>query len=308
METKPTRRIAVEPKSGRYESLEQAVVAGGGTLSPIEVAEGLVWTDPSAAQEFPGYRDRAQSLEWVALPFAGIEPFVPYLRNDMRWTCAKGVYATPVAEHVLALGLAGLREVVTYSKQSAWTAQAGANLVGGRVCIFGGGGITTELVRLLQPFGCSITVVRRSIEQMSDVDRVLPLEQRLAAVEGADLVVLALALTPKTRHVADGALFAAMEPHAWLVNVARGGHVDHDALLSALQSGSIGGAALDVTEPEPLPAKHELWSHPRVVITPHVGNTPEMGVPLLASNIEANVRRFIAGEELLGPVDVEAGY
>ncbi len=308
MDTLPTRLIAVEPKSGRYESLEAAVVAGGGSLCEIEQAEALVWTDPSAAHEFPTYRARAPLLEWVALPFAGIEPFVPFLRNDIRWTCAKGVYATPVAEHVLALGLAGLREVVTYAKQRTWAAPAGVNLVGGTVCIFGGGGITSELVRLLEPFDCSITVVRRSMKPMSGVDRVLPLDQRLNAVDGADLVVLALALTPATRHVADAELFSAMERHAWLVNVARGGHVDHDALLVALEDESIGGAALDVTDPEPLPSDHRLWSHQRVVITPHVGNTPEMGIPLLASNIEANVRRFIAGEKLIGPVDVDAGY
>lgn len=308
MPEQETKLIAVEPKSGRYESLEAAVIAGGGTISAIEDAEGLVWSDPHAASQFPDYRSRAPRLEWVALPFAGIEPFVPFLTDDLRWTCAKGVYATPVAEHVLALGLAGLREIVPYSKQTRWTAQAGVNLVGGTVCIFGGGGITAELVRLLEPFGCSITVVRRSSAPMPGVDRVLPLERKAEAVAGADLVVLALALTPETRHLADTKLFEAMECHAWLVNVARGGHVDHQALLGALEQGAIGGAALDVTEPEPLPEEHGLWAHPRVVVTPHVGNTQDMGIPLLARSIEANVRRFIAGEQLIGPVDVAAGY
>ncbi len=81
-----------------------------------------------------------------------------------------------------------------------------------------------------------------------------------------------------------------------------------DALLSALDRGQLGGACLDVTEPEPLPDRHPLWSHPRVMITPHVANTPEMGVPLLARHIRDNVSRFAAGEPLLGRIDVDAGY
>ena len=76
----------------------------------------------------------------------------------------------------------------------------------------------------------------------------------------------------------------------------------------ALRDGAIGGAGLDVTDPEPLPALHPLWSMPNCVITPHVGNTPEMAIPLLAERITANVRRFASDEELLGPVDVDAGY
>ncbi|MEZ5340346.1 MAG: hypothetical protein R2706_02555 [Acidimicrobiales bacterium] len=156
-------RIAVEPKSGRFESLERAVVAGGAQLSSVEDADGLVWTDQARADELPSYRSRASQLRWIALPFAGIEPFVPYLTTDIVWTCA-GVYATPVAEHVLALGLAGLRDVVHRAKQTTWGPQVGTNLIGGKVTVFGGGGITREFVRLLAPFHCTTTVVRRSGE------------------------------------------------------------------------------------------------------------------------------------------------
>ncbi|MFP4513514.1 MAG: NAD(P)-dependent oxidoreductase, partial [Acidimicrobiales bacterium] len=99
-----------------------------------------------------------------------------------------------------------------------------------------------------------------------------------------------------------------MADHAWLVNVARGRHVVTDDLVAALRDGAIGGAGLDVTDPEPLPPEHPLWSLPNVLITPHVGNTPEMGVPLLAARVTENVRRFAAGEDLLGIVDVDLGY
>ena len=92
------------------------------------------------------------------------------------------------------------------------------------------------------------------------------------------------------------------------MNVARGRHIVTDDLVTALRDGEIGGAGLDVTDPEPLPDGHPLWSLPNCIITPHVGNTPEMAVPLLAERVRANVRRFAAGEELLGPVYVDLGY
>ncbi len=99
-----------------------------------------------------------------------------------------------------------------------------------------------------------------------------------------------------------------MEPHAWLVNVARGKHVATDDLVTALREGWIAGAALDVTDPEPLPDGHPLWELPNCLVTPHTANTQEMARPLLGARIRENVRRFGEGEELLGLVDVERGY
>jgi D-3-phosphoglycerate dehydrogenase len=124
----------------------------------------------------------------------------------------------------------------------------------------------------------------------------------------ADVVVLALALTPATEGLIDARRLALMRPDAWLVNVARGGHVVTDDLVAALAAGTIGGAALDVTDPEPLPDGHPLWSEPRCLITPHVANTSAMLRPRLAERITDNVRRRLAGEPLLGVVDVDAGY
>jgi phosphoglycerate dehydrogenase-like enzyme len=300
--------IAVEPKTGRYESLEEAVVAGGGHLAPIEEADAVVWADPAVPHDLPATLARAQDLEWVALPFAGIEPYVPYLDHDRVWTCARGVYARPVAEHVLALGLAGLRGLVGYAQADHWSDQLGRNLIDGEIVIFGAGGITVEMLNLLQGFECRVTVIRRRPDPLPGAVRTVGLDQRLEVLGGADLVVLALALTPETEGVVGWPELEAMAPHAWLVNVARGAHVDNDALLRAIDEGQIAGACLDVTEPEPLPDDHPLWSRPNVLITPHVGNTPEMGVPLLAAHIEHNVARYVAGQPLVGVIDVDAGY
>lgn len=300
--------VAVLPESGRHESLKAAVVAGGGVLGPIESASALVWADPAVPHELPATLAQGPNVRWVALPFAGIEPYADYLTADQVWTAAKGVYAEPVAEHVVATALAGMRGLVHFARQTTWSAPRGHNLLGARVTVFGAGGITDSLMRLLEPFGCEVTVVRRQPEAYPGAIRTLGLDDRLEALAGADLVVLALALTPETHHVISEAELAAMSDHAWLVNVARGGHVDSAALLRALDAASIGGAALDVTDPEPLPDGDPLWGHPRVLITPHVGNTPEMGIPLLAAHIENNVKRFRLGEELDGIVDTRSGY
>lgn len=230
------------------------------------------------------------------------------LDHDHVWTCGKGVYADPVAEIALALGLAGLRGIHTYSAATSWSDQRGRNLLSARVTIVGGGGIAESLVRLLQPFGCHITVVRSTVQHMEGVDDIVGPDRLADALPGADLVVLALALTPDTVGLIGADELGLMEPYAWIVNVARGQHIVTDDLVEALRNGVIGGAGLEVTDPEPLPDGHPLWSLENCVITPHTGTTPAMGRPLLARRVRENVSRFAAGRELLGLVDVRAGY
>jgi phosphoglycerate dehydrogenase-like enzyme len=284
------------------------VIAGGGHVVEPGEASAIVWT---AARDASGLReilDDNDHLEWVQVPFAGIENFVPVLDDDRIWTCGKGVYAEPVAEHALALALAGMRHISAYSRAMHWTGPAGRNLLGAAVTIVGGGGITESLVRLLTPFNCNITVVRRTVENIEGVDTVVGQENLVDALVGADVVVLALSLTSETAGLIGKPELEVMEPHAWLINVARGGHIVTDDLVWALQNNVIGGAALDVTDPEPLPENHPLWSLPNCIITPHVGNTPEMAVPLLSARITENVKRFINDDELIGLVDIRNGY
>ncbi|MFM7745964.1 MAG: NAD(P)-dependent oxidoreductase, partial [Actinomycetota bacterium] len=214
----------------------------------------------------------------------------------------------PVAEHALALLLAGMRNVGNYARQNEWTGPVGRNLLGANVTILGAGGITTSLVRLLKPFASHITVVRNMPEHFPGADTVMTSVNLIDALVGADVVVVALALTPDTDGILSRGEFEQMERHAWVVNVGRGRHIVTDDLVWALREGVIGGAALDVTDPEPLPAGHPLWSMPNCIITPHVGNTPEMAVPLLSERISENVRRFAAGNELIGAIHPELGY
>jgi phosphoglycerate dehydrogenase-like enzyme len=303
-----TPRVAVAPTSGRYESLVEAVRAGGGELVEVAAAEALVWADAARPDLLPEVLATGHSLRWVQLPFAGIENFTHLLDTDRIWTCGKGVYAPPVAEHALAMTLAGLRHLVGYARAGEWSGPVGRNLLGASVVVLGGGEITVELLRMLAPFGVTTTVVRKRPDPLPGADRTIGVDGLDEALGAADVVVLALALTPETVGILDARRLALLPPHAWVVNVARGRHIVTDDLVAALEAGRMGGAALDVTEPEPLPADHPLWRLPNVLITPHVGNTPEMGVPLLAERVRENVRRFAAGEPLLGLVDVELGY
>lgn len=290
--------------------MADAVVAGGGTVVDADAAEAVVWTAPDDAAGLEALLAAHPQLRWVQLPFAGIEPYVAVLDEERTWTCGKGVYATPVAELALTLLLAGLRHVDRYARERAWSAPAGRNLVGARVAVLGGGGIASELLRLLGPFEVEATVVRRhpGPAPIAGARTEVGLDQLPAVLSEVDAVVLALALTPETLGVIDAAALERMPAHAGLVNVARGAHVVTHDLAEALAAGTIASAGLDVTDPEPLPDDHPLWTEPGCLITPHVGNTPDMAVPLLSARVGDNVARWMAGRELLGPVDVALGY
>ena len=307
MTNKDAPRIALGPDSAP-QWLADAIVQGGGQLVGLAESEAIVWGNNDDVDGLVAALDQAPGAQWVQLPFAGIENFVDRLDPEQTWTCAKGAHADACAELALALALAGMRDVVRYARADEWGPATGVNLFGGRVSIIGGGGIAESLVRMLQPFRCHITVVRRRAEAMEGVDDVLEADRFADALPGADLVVLALSLTPETERMFGADEFALMEPHAWIVNVARGKHIVTDDLVAALSEGAIGGAALDVTEPEPLSAGHPLWSLPNCVITPHVACTAEMAVQPLADRVMENVGRFARGDELLGLVDVHAGY
>jgi phosphoglycerate dehydrogenase-like enzyme len=301
--------IALLPDGDRT-WLAEAITAGGGRLVHEAEAEGLVWTAPGQPRELAELLARHPGIRWIQLPWAGVEPYIETIRvhADRDWTCAKGAFAEPVAELALTLLLAGFRGLGTYARATTWHGPIGRNLLGARVVVVGGGGIAESLLRLLGPFGCDVTVVRRRSTPMPGTTRVVGIDELDPSLDGADALVLALALTPQTRGIIDRRRLDLLAEHAWLVNVARGNHVITDDLVSALVEGSIGGAGLDVTDPEPLPDGHPLWALPNVLLTPHVGDTPEMAVPLLGARVRENVRRWAAGMPLVGPVDPLAGY
>jgi phosphoglycerate dehydrogenase-like enzyme len=302
-------RIAIGPS--RSEFAEKAIRDGGGEPSDIDArADALVWLSPADSDALRVALATASSARWVQLPFAGVEPVVAagLLDPGRTWTSAKGSYAEPVAEHALALALAGLRLLRQRATARSWGTQAGTSLYDQPVTILGGGGITGSLLELLAPMRVTATVVRNRPAEVPGAARTVGPDGLNQALAGAQVVFLALALTPATERIIGPAQLAAMRPDAWLVNVARGRHVDTGALVAALTAGTIGGAALDVTDPEPLPDGHPLWDLDRCIITPHTAGTAEMTEHLLARRIRDNVIRFTAGQPLTGLVDPALGY
>ena len=306
----PSRLVTVAPdtRPAMYEAMTRAVIAGGGTLVDTADAEGLIWADPARPDAFPDVIASTKRLEWIQLPYAGIEPFAHHLDDRWTWTCGKGVYAPAVAEMALAMILSGQKHLHGYARASSWSGPVGRMLAGSRVTVLGGGGITSHLIPLLAPFECDVTVIRRSNQPFPGANRTIPVARLHEILPVTDVLVLALALTSETVGIISAAELMALPKQAWLVNVARGGHVVTDDLVTALAAGSIAGAALDVTSPEPLPDGHPLWSTTNCLITPHIANTPEMGLELLEPFVAENVRRFCDGDELLAPVNVNLGY
>jgi phosphoglycerate dehydrogenase-like enzyme len=301
--------VAVAP--GHAAWAVDAIRRGGG--EPVGLGEnpsGLVWTDEEAVEELRDVLRAHPGISWVQLPMAGIERVAEagVLDHRRRWTSAKGAYAEPVAEHALALLLAGGRCLPERARARCWGQPAGQSLFGQPVTVVGGGGITLALLRLLEPFRAQVTVVRRRAEPVAGAVQTVTASQLGEALAGARAVVLTAALTPQTRGMIGQAELGVMDQQAWLVNVARGALVDTAALVEALSSNQIGGAALDVTDPEPLPAGHPLWDLPNCLITPHTAGTEQMTEPLLAARITENLQRLAANQELEGRVDPDLGY
>lgn len=294
-------------------SLEQAITGGGAKVVDAAEADGLVWLNPGDPQGLIDLLGNSPA-RWVQLPFAGIESFFEAGAIDPQriWTCAKGAYGHACAEHALALMLAAARRLHHHARNKVWEpgglGRPEQRLKGKVVVIVGTGGIGRELVPMLAPLGARAVGVNRSGRPLEGAARTVVSEELLAVVPDADFLVLAAAVTDKTKEMINAHVIQKMKPSAWLINVARGILVDTDALVVALQEGRIGGAALDVTEPEPLPDGHPLWSMENTLITPHVANTWDMAVPDLRELVGRNVEKFVRGDELEGLVDVAAGY
>jgi len=300
--------IAIAPV--RYPQIVEAVTQAGGVLGSPAEADGLVWTDPESPDQL-GLVLVGSPARWVQLPFAGLDSFADMLDTERTWTSAKGIYGPTVAEHALALMLAAARGIHTYVGMSTWSPRELApvrRLKDSRVLIIGTGGIGRALARQLLPLEAVITAVNRTGEPMPGAASTVPAGLLGEVVGLADWVVLAAPLTTSTRHLINQRMLRTFSRQAWLINVARGGLVDTNALVTSLERGDIAGAALDVTDPEPLPDGHPLWSFGNVIITPHVANTWEMAVPQLAARVERNVLALAGGTPLEGEVDVALGY
>ncbi len=306
--------IAILPRL--VERFAEAIESGGGTVAELSNdTRGVVWLAESDSAGLVDVLNSHPQIEWVQLPWAGVEPFAATFatfatRTGLIWTSAKGAYAEPVAEHALALTLATLRRLPLKARTASWARpKEGISLYGLSVVIVGAGGVALEIIRLLSLYRVSITVVRRSQGAVAGAARTVLASELGAVLPDADVVILAAAATRETAHLIGAAELAMMKPTAVLVNIARGSLVDTDALVAALASRTIYGAGLDVTDPEPLPDGHPLWSEPLAIISSHTADTPEMTAPLLAERVRNNVVALLSGDgRFVGVVDTTVGY
>jgi phosphoglycerate dehydrogenase-like enzyme len=291
---------------GPNAELERAVAQGGGSVGALEAADAVVlhnWGDGL----LPALAELPERVRWVQLPAAGVEHWVAVLPDGPVVTSAAGAFALPVAEHALALLLAAARRLDAAARATQWIEDLPArSLEGATIAIVGAGGIGRALIELLAPLHVRVLAINRSGRDVPGAAVTVPAERMDEILPAAEYVVLAAPDTGATRRLLDAERLARLRDGAWVINVGRGTLVDTDALVAALDR--LGGAALDVTDPEPLPAGHPLWTHERVLITPHVATTEGGERRHYVERVRENVRRFAAGESLLGEVDREAGY
>lgn len=279
------------------------------------------------ADIFVGYSIRpeqfvmARQLKWIHSTATGVGQlsFPELQRSNVVVTNARGVHSVQVAEHAVSLMLALARrlpDAVRYQLRRHWAQQEiwGApvpprELDGGVLLLVGLGGIGQEVARRARAFGMRIHVVTRSGHgEASLAEKILDSSHLRDALPEADFVVLAAPETAQTSHMIGAQELAAMKRTAYLINIARGTLIDEAALAYALSRGTIAGAALDVTEREPLPPESPLWAMENLLLTPHVAGVSEHLWERQGALLAENLGRWFSGRELLNRVDLERGY
>ncbi|MBI4461064.1 MAG: D-2-hydroxyacid dehydrogenase [Acidobacteria bacterium] len=264
---------------------------------------------------------RCRKLQWIHSPAAGVAQLcLPQLaETDVFITNARTVHAVPVAEHALALLFAlarRLHDCARYQSEQRWgqaeswqPGRVPTELNGQTLGLVGLGAIGREIAARAKALGMRVIAVKRDSSEGAEHAVQVDSPERLdALLAESDFVVLALPETPDTRRLIGTAQLRCLKSTAFLINVARGALVDTEALVAALQSGAIAGAALDVTAPEPLPPEHPLWRMPNVLITPHLAGASDRYWQRELDLLRKNLRRYVAGEPLLNLVDKRRGY
>lgn len=299
-----------------------ALLAARAGLEVRDVAPGpLTALPPGAAVLFALPAPKGQSLlaspppagwhavRWVQLASVGIDYYPSWLFDGPVVTSARGTASDAIAEYVLAAILSAAKRVpeIWLERAEDWRRLSLGLVKGSTLGLYGFGSIGRALAQRALALGVNVVALRRSDApfEIDGVRRADSLEQLLAL---SDHLVLAAPSTPATRHAIDGAALAHAKPNLHLINVARGNLIDHDALLAALEREQLALATLDVTEPEPLPAGHPFYAHPKVRLSPHISPSTDAIVPALIDKFVDNLARFRSGQPLADVVDTRRGY
>ena len=278
------------------------------TLPTIDAAYGWLTKDQIAG---------AANLRWLQLASAGVNGVItPEIKaRDLIITNAKGIHAEPITEHMFGMLLMITRRLgAAWDRQKLekWNGEGLGDhvtlLAGKTLGILGVGAIGGQSARVGKAFDMHVVGLRRTGEPHEHIDQMYTLDQTHEFLAASDVIMNSLPKTEKTMGFLGPQEFEAMKPGAILINTGRGSTVKTDAMLAALASGKLSAALLDVTDPEPLPEGHPLWTTPNVFITPHYsGAHPEYDERADKIFLE-NLRRYLAGETLMNVVDKEEGY
>ncbi|MGB1251073.1 MAG: D-2-hydroxyacid dehydrogenase [Candidatus Promineifilaceae bacterium] len=252
-----------------------------------------------------------EQVKWVQVGGAGFDFIMPRPQDAGFVTNCSGVLSEFLAETMIGMLLAmnfRILEFIQQQRERRWHQITWTSVQGKTVLIVGLGNVGRAVARRCKQFGMHVIGLRRSRTATPEVDEQINFDGLYDALARADFVCLHTPLTPETHHLIGAEALKTMQPHAILLNAARGAVVDEAALIAALQQGDIAAAYLDVLETEPLPASSPLWEMPNVIITPHVADWVEDWEQRFYDFFAANLARWLASEPLLNVVDVARGY
>lgn len=266
----------------------------------------------------PEIVQKAENLKWLCSDFAGIEKYLPdgtFHDPNCILSNSSGAYGPTISEHIIMVLLMLLRRMPEYEadlRERKWTFYSPIrSITGSHFVLLGTGDIGSNAARRLKALGAAVTGVCRSGKSdEAAFDRVLPLSELNSILPTADALIMSLPATAETIGILSAERIALLPKHAYLINVGRGSAIDQDALVKALQSRAIAGAALDVMLPEPLPADHPLWDCPNTILTPHVSGNLSLGLTceLDIEMFLADLKRYSEGKTLNNFVDRTKGY
>ncbi len=258
----------------------------------------------------------AKHLKWIQVISAGLEkmPFKAIMDRDILVTNARGIHRTPMSEYVLGAMLAVERKSFVFydlQKEAAWDRSVRVGeLEGKKICIVGLGAIGQEIARKARAFGMHVSGIKNQPVKLDLVDDVGGPDRLHSMLEDSDYVVVTVPLTEQTRGMFGAREFGVMKRDAWFINISRGGVVNQNALVKALEARSIGGAVLDVYDREPLPGDSPLWKMDNVIMTPHVSGRSPKYIKRAMEIFHHNLRVYLglSQDRMINVIDPRRGY
>ncbi|WP_332448330.1 D-2-hydroxyacid dehydrogenase [Sphaerochaeta sp.] len=290
----------------------QATIVEGAHYSARQLAQAQIIVGFPKPDDLPN----AVNLRWLQTPSSGVAQYMDrslFVRNDFVLTNARGTYGRQIADHVMGLVIAFNHNLLTYHdqmKQKLWKRYFPLkDIWESTLLVIGLGDLGHHIAKRAKEYGMKVLCVKRTLsEKPAYIDILETIDHLDELLEQADYVVLAAASTTDTENMLNKERLMQMKPGSYVINVARGSMIEHQALVEVLANGHLGGAALDVTDPEPLPPDSPLWTFPNVLITPHASGLSHSDPHQVFTLFLENLGHFFGDGILRNQVDFERKY